>query len=50
MNEKTIINYKENELQFQPIPKHKRFINLTGKIFGRLTVLGYAGIIQGRSK
>lgn len=33
----------ESEVVFSEQPKDSRFIDLTGQIFGRLTVIGYAG-------
>lgn len=36
--------YKESELIFKEKPTHWRFEDLTGQKFGRVTVLGFAGI------
>ncbi len=33
--------------EFEPIPTHPRFQDLTGKPYGRWTVLGYAGWVRG---
>lgn len=35
--------YKENELVFEQLPNYPKFKNLTDKVFGKLSVLGYAG-------
>jgi hypothetical protein len=31
------------EIEYHPIPKNPRFVNLIGRTFGRLTVIAYAG-------
>lgn len=38
--------YKERELNFQDYPVCPRFNDLVGKVFHRLTVIGYAGKIH----
>lgn len=40
---------KNLNIPFQPHPHSHRFIDLTGHIYGRLTVLGYVGLRNGRS-
>lgn len=32
-----------------PLPTDPRFIDLTGRVFGRLTVVGYAGKVKGKT-
>lgn len=34
--------YREDEIVFAPMPKHRSFIDLTGRRYGKLKVLGYA--------
>ncbi len=43
------MTYLKDNIVFEPLPTHWRFINLTGKVFGRLTILGYAGIVGNRT-
>lgn len=38
------------KLEFVPIPTHPLFVDLTGRVFDRLTVLGYAGKQKRNSK
>jgi len=37
------------EIIFSELPSSKKFINLSGMVFSRLTVLGYHGSVSGRS-
>lgn len=39
----------KTDVVIQEIDKNKNFINLNGKIFERLTVIGFAGTIKGKS-
>jgi len=41
------MTYIKDTIIFQPLPTSSQFRNLTGQIFGQLTVLGYAGWEKG---
>ncbi len=43
------IFYLENELVFAEHPKNPKFKDLTGKIFGRLKIIGLFGFVKGAS-
>jgi hypothetical protein len=40
---------KNFNIEFQPIPNHPNFINLTGQKFNRLEIIGYAGRPKSRT-
>lgn len=39
---------QNNNIEFKPLPKDPRFVDITGQTFGRLTVIGYAGAYSRR--
>lgn len=40
------MTYSKDNIEFAPKPINSRFIDLTGRVFTRLTVLGYAGTLR----
>lgn len=40
------MTYTKDNIVFEPLPTGRKFVNLTDDIFGRLTVLGFAGIVK----
>lgn len=42
------MNYDKDSIVFEPLPTYPRFVNLTHRVFTRLTVLGYAGRVKER--
>lgn len=41
------MSYDKDTIEFQPKPTNPRFKDLTGRVFGRLTVLGFGGMTTG---
>jgi hypothetical protein len=42
-------HYQISEIVFQPLPTHGNFEDITGQVFNRLTVIGFAGRIKKQS-
>ncbi len=45
------MTYTKDNIVLQPLPINSRFVDISGQVFGRLTVLGYAGSdVRGKAR